>query len=104
MAYDPGEARKRGPVFGCTLRITACSDNADGGVGGVKLSNGVAGLGIGRGCDSAGVDDDDIGGRWRGGGGAATVKQLALKGSAIGLRGTATELLDEESRHLEPPD
>jgi len=34
--------------------------------------------------------------------GATTFEQLALEGRAIGLRGAATELLDEEARHLEP--
>jgi len=104
IADDPGDAWESGQLFGRTLRIAACGDNADGRVGGVKLSNGAAGLGIGGGCDSAGVNDDDIGGRRSGGGGAATVKQLALEGGAVGLRGAATELLDEEAQHLERPD
>ncbi len=66
----------------------------------MKLSNGVSGLGVGGGRDGAGVDDDDAGCGSRWGGDATTVEQLALDGGAVGLCGAATELLDEESRHL----
>src|SRR5260370_4972018 len=43
-----------------------------------------------------------FGGR-RGGGGEATVEELGVEGGAIGVRGAATELFDEEARHLKPP-
>ena len=69
----------------------------------MKLSNGVAGLGVGRSGDGAGVDDDDVGSGGGGGSRAAAVKQLALQGGAIGLSGAATELFEEEARHLEAP-
>jgi hypothetical protein len=100
IADDPGDARKSGELFGSALGIAASDNKADGGVGGVKFANGVAGLGIGGGGDSAGIDDDDVGGSGRGGGSAAAVEQLALDGSTISLRGAATELFDEERRHL----
>jgi hypothetical protein len=102
IAYDPGHSGESGQFFGSALGITTSDDNADGGVGGMKLSNGIASLSVGRGRDGAGIDDYDVGCGGRAGGGAATVEQLALEGSAIGLRGAATELLDEEARHLEP--
>jgi len=66
----------------------------------VKLANGVAGLRVGRSGDCTGVEDNDVGSSRLGGGCATAVKQLALDGGAIGLRGAATELFDEEGRHL----
>jgi hypothetical protein len=68
----------------------------------VQLSDGVASLGIGGSRDGAGVDDYDVGGGGRGSERTTAIEQLALEGSAIGVRGTATELLDVEARHLEP--
>ncbi len=102
IADDPGDAGESGKFFRSTLGVAACDNEADGGVGGVELSNGFAGLSIGGGSDGAGVEDDDIGGCGRGGGGAAAIQQLALEGGAIGLGGAAAELFDKESRHLEP--
>jgi len=66
----------------------------------VKPANGVAGLCVGGSGDCTGVEDNDVGSSGRGGGGATAVKQLALDGGTIGLRGAAAELFDEESRHL----
>jgi hypothetical protein len=103
IAYDPGDTGKRGQLFGSTLGVAAGDDDADGRVGGVKLSDGVAGLGVGGSGDGAGVDDDDVGSSGRGGSGATAVEQLALEGGAIGLRGAATELFDEEAWHLKSP-
>src|ERR1700675_734069 len=97
IADDPCDAGESGQFFGGALGVTAGDDDTDGGVGGVKLSNGVAGLGVGGGGDGAGVEDDDVGGGGRGSGGVATVEQLALEGSAIGLRGAATRLFDKKS-------
>ena len=102
IADNPGDAGEGGQLFGRALGVAAGDDEADAGVGGVKLSNGVAGLGVGRGCDGTGVDDDDVSGGGSGCGGAAAVEQLALEGRAIGLGGTATELFDEEGRHAKP--
>src|SRR5712672_3278024 len=100
IADDPGDAGECGKFFGGALGVAAGDNETDGGVGGMKLSNGVARLGIGGSRDGAGVEDDDVSGGGRGGGGAATVKQLALEGGAIGLSGAAAELFDEESGHL----
>ncbi len=103
IADDPRDSGKYGQFLGSALGIAAGGDNANGGIGGVKLSNGVAGLGVSGGRNGAGVDDDDVGGGGRGSRRAATIKQLALEGGAIGLRGAATELFDEESRHVDLP-
>ena len=51
----------------------------------MEFADGVAGLGIGRGSDGAGVEDDDVGERRSGGGGAAAVEELALW-TKFGLR------------------
>ena len=100
IAHDPGDAGESGKLLRGTLGVAARYDEADGGVGGVKLANGFAGLRIRGGRDGAGVEDDEVSRSRRGGGGATAVKQLALDGGAIGLRGAATELFDEEGRHL----
>ena len=65
----------------------------------MDFADGVAGLGIGGGGDGAGVHDDDGGGVESRGEGAAAVEELALEGGAVGLRGAAAELLDEEGGH-----
>ena len=100
VADDPGDAGKGGEFFWGALGIATGDDHANSGIGSMEFANGVAGLGIGGGRDRAGVDDNDVGSVGRADGSAAAVKQLALEGSAIGLRGTATELFDEESWHL----
>lgn len=66
----------------------------------MNFSDGVACLGIGGSGHGAGVEDDD-GSRGRaGGGGKAAIQELAFESGAIGLRGAAAELLDEEGGHL----
>ena len=65
----------------------------------MEFADGVAGLGIGGGCDRAGIEDDDGGGGGIGGLGAAAVEELAFQGGAIGLGGSAAELLDVEGGH-----
>ena len=102
IADDPRDAGEGGQFFWSTLGVASGDDDADGGVGGVKFSDGVAGLGVGGSGDGAGVDDDDVGSGGRGGSGAAAVEQLALEGGAVGLRGATTELFDEESGHVRP--
>lgn len=66
----------------------------------MNLADGFAGLGVGGSGDGAGVDDDEGGLTGGTGGGAATLKKLALDGGGVGLRGTAAELFDVESRHF----
>ena len=100
IADNPGDARERGKLFGGALGVAAGDNETDGGVGSVKLANGIASLGVSRGRNGASVDDDDVSGSGRGCGRATAVEQLALDGGAIGLRGAATELFDEEGRHL----
>ncbi len=102
IADDPGDAGKGGQLFGSALGIAASDDDADMGVGGAKLADGVASLGVGGGCDGARVDDDDVSSGGRGGRRETTVEQLPLEGGTIGLRGATTELFDEKSRHRDP--
>jgi hypothetical protein len=100
IADDPGNARECGEFFGSALGVAAGDDKAGGGILGVNLANGVAGLSVGGGGYRAGIEDDDGG---RGGIGdrtASTIEELALDSGAVGLGGTAAELLDVEGRHL----
>jgi len=100
IADDAGNTRESGKLLGGALGVAPSDNEADRGVGGVKLANGVASLCVGGGSNGAGVEDNDVGSSGRGGGRATAVKQLALDGGTIGLRGAAAELFDEESRHL----
>jgi hypothetical protein len=63
----------------------------------VDFSYGVAGLGVCGGSYGTGVQDDDSGGGWIGDGFVAAIEELAFECGAVGLRGTAAELLDVES-------
>ena len=99
VADDIGDAGERGKFFGGALGVTASDNDARRGIGGVKLADGVASLRISGGGDGAGVEHDDIGRGRVGGEGEAAIAELALDGRAVGLRGTAAELFDEESAH-----
>ncbi len=81
------------------MGVAAGDDKAGGGILGVEFADRVAGLGIGGGGYSAGVEDDDGGGGRIGGRGAAAVEELAFESGAIGLGGAAAELLDVEGGH-----
>jgi hypothetical protein len=65
----------------------------------VNFAYGIAGLGIGRGSNSASVDDDDIGGIRVERRNASTLSQLIFNCRAIGLRGTTAELFDMKGFH-----
>jgi hypothetical protein len=66
----------------------------------VDFADGVAGLGIGGGGYCTGVEDDDGSCGGIGGLGAAAIEELTFQGGAVGLGGTAAELVDVESGHL----
>src|SRR2546423_5742132 len=100
IANDPSHSGKCGQLVGGALGVATGDDDTHGGVGGVKLSDGIAGLGIGGGRDGAGVDDHDVGGCSRGGRATATVEQLALEGGALGLPGPGNPIVDEGSKDL----
>jgi hypothetical protein len=70
-----------------------------GRISGVNFAYGIAGLGIGRGSNSASVDDDDIGDIPVERRNASTLSQLILNCRTIGLRGATTELFDMKCFH-----
>ena len=88
-----------GEFFGSTLSVTAGDDDARGGTGGVEFADGVASLGIRRGSDGAGVENDDIGLGGAGGKREAAFEKLALDSGAVGLGGAAAKLFDKEGVH-----
>src|ERR1700675_1864579 len=104
--YD-GDAGEGGEFFRGARGVAAGDDDFGDGVGGVEFADGVASLSVGGGGDSAGVEDDDVGGGCRRGRGTAAVEELAFDGGAVGLGGAAAELLDVEGGHdggsLQPP-
>ena len=100
IADDPGNAGELRQFFGSALGVTAGDDDTRSRVGSVELANGVAGLSVRRGCDGAGVHNDDIGGRGFRRGSAAAIEQLALKGGAVRLSSAAAKLFDVKGRHL----
>jgi len=78
VADNPGDAGKSGELLGGSLGVAAGDDDAGGGVCGVKLSNGIAGLAVGGRSDRASIHDDDVSGGGFGCGGATAIEQLAL--------------------------
>jgi len=99
VAYDERDAGEGGDFFGSSLGIAACYEDARGRISGVDFANGVAGLGVGRGCDSTGVENDDVGRRRIGRERAALFAELPLDGRAVCLGGTTAELLDKKGAH-----
>jgi len=99
IADDPGDTGENGKVFRGALGVASGNDHAGAWISGVDFADGVAGLSVSGGSDRAGVHDDEIGGGGFGDRGAAAREQLTLDGGAVGLSGTAAELLNKESRH-----
>jgi len=99
VAHDVGDAGEGGEVFRGALGVAAGDDDPGSWVVGMKLTDGVASLGVGGGGNGASIKDHDVsrgcGASW----GAATVEELSLDGGAIGLGGAATELLNIKGRH-----
>lgn len=101
ISDDEGDAGEGGDFFGSALSVAAGDENFCGGILRMNFADGVASLGVGRGSDSAGVDDDKFGVNRRNRRGTSAAEKLALDGSTVGLRGTAAELFDVERRHGE---
>lgn len=99
VADNERDAGKCGKLFRSALSITAGDENFRRGILRVDFANGVTGLSIGGGSNSASVDDDEFGVPGRGRGRAAAVEELTLDGGAVGLRGAAAKLLDVEGGH-----
>src|ERR1700751_2825900 len=99
VADDEGNAGESCNFFWGALGITAGYQDACGGIGEVEFADGVAGLGVSRGGDGAGVKNDDVGCGRIGRKNAALFEQLPLDGRAVGLSGAASELLDKECAH-----
>jgi len=83
------------------LRVAAGDDDLRGGIYGMELADGVAGLGVGGGGYGASVQDYHVGGAWGVCEGAATIEELAFDGGTVGLGGAAAELFDVKSGHRE---
>jgi hypothetical protein len=100
IADHPGNTWKRGELFGGALGVAAGDDQTSGWVACVNFANGIASLRLGGSGDGTRVDDDDVGVGRFGRGDVTAIAQLALEGSAIGLRGSTAELLDVKGAHL----
>ena len=99
VADDEGDAGKRSEIFRSALSIATGGDDAGAGVGGVNLADSVAGLGVGRRSDGAGVDDDEVSGVRGGGERESEVEKLALDGGAVGVGSATAELFDVKGVH-----
>ncbi len=65
----------------------------------MNFTDGIASLSVGSSSNCASVDYNKFGGIWIGGQGASLFAELALDGSAVGLRGATAELFDVEGGH-----
>ena len=99
VADDERNAGESGNFFGGALGITTRYEDSRGWIGGVDFADGVTGLGVSGGGDGAGVKNDDVGCGRIGRNNATLFAQLPLDGRAVGLGGTAAELLDKKSAH-----
>jgi len=100
IADDAGNAGETSDVLRGALGVTTSDNDARGRIGRVDLADGVAGLSVGCSSDGASIENDHVGRRAIGRGGAALVAQLALDGGAIGLRGATAKLFDIEGGHV----
>src|SRR6266404_2482966 len=96
IAYDKGDAGESGDFFGRALGVAAGNEDARSWIGRVNFANGVAGLSVSGGGDSAGIEDHDVGRRRIARERASLLAQLAFNGRAIRLGGAAAELSDKK--------
>ena len=98
IADDPGDTGEGGEFFGGALGVAAGDDYPRGMILRADFPDGVPGLGVSSGGNSAGVYHHDVGCafvRRR----VATLQQLHLKRDTIGLRGATSKLLNVKSWH-----
>jgi len=99
VAYDEGDAGKRGNFFWSALGVAAGDDDLSVGIGSVEFADRVTGLSIGGCSDGAGVYHNDVGGDGGGRDGTTAIEELTLDGGSVGLGGAAAELFDVKGGH-----
>ena len=100
IADDPRHAWNRRDLFGRSLRVTTRDENAGGRVLAMYAADRAPRVFIGGGGDGAGVQHNQIGGGSVGGSQVSASRKLRFERGAIGLRGPASEILDEKSGQI----
>jgi hypothetical protein len=100
IADDPRNARQRRDFFGRALRIAAGDQNARIRIFTMRAPDGASRVPIGGGSDCACVQDHQIGGGAFAGGGVSAGRELRFERGAIGLRGPASEILNEKGGQI----
>src|SRR5690349_14626636 len=83
VSHDVGDAGEGGELFGGALGVAAGDDDAGSRVVSMKLTDGVASLGIGGSGNGASIQDHHVRRSWGASRGAATVEELAFDGGAV---------------------
>src|SRR5579864_1031726 len=99
IANHPRYARQCCNLFWCSLGITARDQNFCCRIFTMDSANGGTCILIGRGGDSAGIEDDKLGDLWRPRRGKAECRKLELDGRSVSLSGSASKVLYEKFRH-----
>ena len=99
VSDDLGDSGKRGNFRRRALRIAAGHDDLGLGIIAVNAADGSTGILIGGGCDGAGIQDDKFSFHSSRGTGKATLLELMLNGSAVGLGGAAAEIFNVKGRN-----
>ena len=99
VSDDLGDAGKSCDFLWRALGVAAGDHNLTARVCTANAANGSAGVLVGRGCDRAGVQNDDLRVRGRRGAFESAVGKLPLDCRAVGLSGAAAKILDVKAGH-----
>ena len=91
---DGVDFRQSGQFVGSALGVAAGDDDASGGVLAADAAEVRAGLAVGFRGDTAGIYNDDIGGRGLAGRRESVVAQVGGNGLAVGAAGAAAEVFN----------
>jgi hypothetical protein len=98
IADDRADSGQGGDFGGSALGVASGDDDFSEGILALDAADGGAGILIGGVCDSAGIQDYEVGFVGCGAGEAAGF-ELAFEGGAVGLGGAASEIFDVVGGH-----
>src|SRR5262249_16905919 len=96
VAHHPADTFELDQFLGRTLGVAAGNEDACTWICAMSRADGLPRLRIGRRCDRAGIDDDNVGTPSCSRGNVSAVQQLPLDGPGIRLCGPAAKILDVE--------
>ncbi len=100
VSYDPVNAVECGKLGRGTLRIAACDENLAAGILAMNPADDFSQLGVSGGGYCASVEQGHVAGLRPGSLVPTFIEQLLLKGGAIGLVDTASEIKNTKGTHF----